>query len=92
MFYSIGYVEPDTSLMLAAGLGIAKSISSKRIDKRFAGEVMDDDTVGSMQDKNTDHNSNQLSSVTEGKEELEKKKKTTYQTEDQQKTYNFYFN
>jgi hypothetical protein len=27
--------------MLAAGLGIAKAISSKRVDKRFAGEVMD---------------------------------------------------
>jgi hypothetical protein len=26
MFYSIGYAEPDTSLMLAAGLGIAKAI------------------------------------------------------------------
>ena len=36
---------------------------------------MDDDTVGSMQDENTDHNSNQLSSVTLGKEEPEKKKK-----------------
>ena len=42
--------------MLAAGLGIAKAISSKRVDKRFAGEVMDDDTVGSTQDENTDHN------------------------------------
>ena len=84
--------EPDTSLMLAAGLGIAKAISSKRVGKRFAGEVMDDDTVGSTQDENTDHNSNQLSSVTEGKEESEKKKKITYQTEDLQKTYNFYFN
>jgi hypothetical protein len=73
MFYSIGYVEPDTSLMLAAGLGIAKAISSKRVDKRFVGEVMDDDTVGSTQDENTDQNSNQLSSVTEGKEEPEKK-------------------
>ena len=59
MFYSIGYVEPDTSLMLAAGLGIAKAISSKRVDKTFAGEVMDDETVGSTQDENTDHNSNQ---------------------------------
>ena len=39
-----------------------------------------------------DHNSNQLSSVTEGKEEPEKKKKITYKTEDLQKTYNFYFN
>ena len=57
MFYSIGYVEPDTSLMLAAGLGIAKAISSKRVDKRFAGEVMDDETVGLTQDVNTDHNS-----------------------------------
>ena len=50
---------------------------------------MDDDTVGSTQDENTDNNSNQLSSVTEG---IEKKKKITYKTEDQQKTYNFYFN
>ena len=83
----MGYVEPDTSLtlMLAAGLGIAKAISSKRVDKRFVGEVMDDDTVGSTQDENTDNNSNQLSSVTEG---IEKEKKT----EDLQKTYNFYFN
>ena len=32
------------------------------------------------------HNSNQLSSVTEGKEEPEIKKKLNYQTEDQQKT------
>jgi hypothetical protein len=71
MFYSIGYVEPDTSLMLTAGQLIAKAISSKRLDKRFVGEVMDDDTVGSTQDENTDHNSNQLSSVTEGKEESE---------------------
>jgi len=54
MFYSKGYVEPDTSLMLAAGLGIA------RVDKRFVGEVMIDDTVGSTQDENTDNNSNQL--------------------------------
>jgi hypothetical protein len=92
MFYSIGYVEPDTSLMLAAGLGIAKAISSKRVDKRFAAEVMDDDTIGSTQDENTDHNSNQQSSVTEGKEEPEKKKKITYKTEDLQKTYNFYLN
>ena len=92
MFWLIGYVEPDTSLMLAAGLGIAKAISSKRVDKRFAGEVMDDDTVGSTQDENTDHNCNELSSVKEGKEEPEKRKKITYQTEDQQKTYNFYFN
>jgi hypothetical protein len=38
MFYSIGcVVEPDTSLMLATGLGIAKAISSKRVDKRFVG-------------------------------------------------------
>jgi hypothetical protein len=44
------------------------------------------------QDENTDHNSNQLSSVTEGKEEPEKKKKITYKTEDLQKTYKFYFN
>ena len=55
MFYSIGYDEPDTSLMLAAGLGIAKAISSKRVDKRFVGEVMDDDTVGSTQDENTSY-------------------------------------
>jgi hypothetical protein len=90
----MGYVEPDTSLtlMLAAGLGIAKAISSKRVDKRFVGEVMDDDTVGSTQDESTDHNSNQLSSVTERKEEPEKKKKKIYKTEDLQKTYNFYFN
>ena len=60
MFYSIGYVEPHTSLMLAAGLEIAKAISSKRVDKRFVGEVMDGDTVGSTQDENTYHNSNQL--------------------------------
>ena len=45
LYYSIGYVEPDKSLMLAAGLGAAKGISSKKVDKRFAGEVMDDDTV-----------------------------------------------
>ena len=82
MFYSIGYVQPDTSLMLAAGLGIAKAISSKRVDKRFVGEVMDDDTVGSTQDENTDHNSNQLSSLTEWKEEPEKKKKINYKTEE----------
>ena len=75
MFYSIVYVEPDTSLMLAAGLGIAKAISSKRVDQRFVGEVVDDDTVGSTQDESTDHNSNQLSSVTEGKEEPEKRRK-----------------
>ena len=78
--------------MLAAGLGIAKAISSKWVDKRLVGEVMDDDTVGSTQDEKTDHNCNELSSVKEGKEEPEKKKKITYQTEDQQKTYNFYFN
>jgi len=72
--------------MLAAGLGIAKAISSKRVDKRFAGEVMDDDTVGSMQDENMDHNSYRR----QGR--AWKKKKRTYQTEDQQKTYNFYFN
>jgi len=76
--------------MLAAGLGIAKAITTKRVDKRFAGEVMDDDTVGSTQDENTDHNSNQLS-VKEGNEEPEKKKKISFQTEDQQKTYNFFF-
>ncbi len=75
MFYSIGYVEPDTSLMLVAGLGIAKAISSKRVDKRFAGEVMDDETVGSTQDENTDHNSNHLSSISEGREEPENTKK-----------------
>jgi hypothetical protein len=92
MFYSIEYVEPDTSLMLAAGLGIAKAISTKRVDKRFAGEVMDDDTVGSTQDENTDDNSNQLSSIKEGNEEPEKKKKISFQAEDQQKIYNFYFN
>ena len=72
MFYSIGYNEPDTYLMLAAGLGIAKAISSKRVDKRLVGEVMDDDTVGSTQDENRDRNSNQLS---EGKEEPEKRRK-----------------
>jgi hypothetical protein len=38
--------------MLAAGLGIIKAISSRRVDKRFVGEVMDDDTVGSTQDEN----------------------------------------
>jgi hypothetical protein len=70
MFYSIGYVEPDTSLMLAAGLGIAKAISSKR----FTGEVMDDETVGSTQDENTDHNSNQLSSITEGRKSQKKRR------------------
>ena len=86
MFYSIGYNEPDTSLMLAAGHGIAKAISSKRVDKRFAGEVMDDDTVGSTQDENMDHNSYKR------QERAWKNKKLTYQTEDQQKTYNFYFN
>ena len=55
MFYSIGYVEPETSLMLAAGLGIAEAISSNRVDKRFACEVMDDDTAGSTQDGNKDY-------------------------------------
>ncbi len=33
---------------------------------------MDDDTVGSKQDENTDHNSNQLSSVTEGRKSQKK--------------------
>ena len=70
--------------MLAAGLGIAKAISTKRVDYRFSGEVMDDYTVGSTQDENTDHNSNQLS-VKEGNEEPEKKKKISFQT------YNFFF-
>ena len=74
MFDSIGYVEPDTFLMLAAGLGIAKATSSKRVDKRFAGEVMDDDTVGSTQDENTDSNRNQLSSGVEEQEEPEKRR------------------
>jgi hypothetical protein len=41
----VGYIEPDTSLLMAAGLGIAKAISSKQDHSRFAGEVMDDDTV-----------------------------------------------
>ena len=36
---------------------------------------MDDETEGSTQDENTDHNSNQLSSITEGRKELENKKK-----------------
>ena len=36
---------------------------------------MDDETVGSTQDENTDHNSTQLSSITEGREEPENKKK-----------------
>ncbi len=36
---------------------------------------MDDETVGSTQYENTDHKSNQLSSITEGREEPEKKKK-----------------
>jgi hypothetical protein len=42
MFSYIGYVEQ----------GIAKAISSKRADKRFVGEVMDDDIVGLTQDEN----------------------------------------
>ena len=79
MFYSIGYVEPDTSLMLAAGLGIAKAISSKRVDKRFAGEVMDDETVGST-------------IINYRREGRARKEEETYQTENQQKTYDFYFN
>lgn len=33
-----------------AGQGIAEAISSKRVDKRFAGKVMDDDTLGSTQE------------------------------------------
>jgi hypothetical protein len=41
--------------------------------------------VGSTQDENADHNSNELSSVTERKEETEKKKILTYQN-----SYNFY--
>ena len=69
MFYSIGYVEPDTSLMLAVAL------CKELIKGLFAGEVMDDETVRSTQDENTDHNSNQLSSITEGREEPENKKK-----------------
>jgi hypothetical protein len=60
--------------MLAAGLGIAKAILSNRVDKRCAGEVMDDDTVGSTQDENKDYYRNQLSSVTEEKEESEKRR------------------
>ncbi len=36
---------------------------------------MGHETVGSTQDVNTDHNSNQLSSITEGREEPENKKK-----------------
>ena len=31
---------------------------------------MDDETVGSTQDENTDHNSNQLSSITENKKKI----------------------
>jgi hypothetical protein len=56
MFYLIGYVDSKTSLMLAAGPEKAKAVSSNRVDKRFAGEVMDDETEGSTQDENTDHN------------------------------------
>jgi hypothetical protein len=68
MFYLIGYVDSETSFILAADLEIAKAVSSNRVDKRFNGEVMDD-TVGSMQDEN-----NCLSSVTQGKEEPEKRR------------------
>jgi hypothetical protein len=45
----------------------SKATSSKRIYRRFAG-VIDDDTVGSMQDN---YYHNHLSSVTEEKEEPE---------------------
>jgi len=35
---------------MAAGLGIAKAISSKKNSKNFAGEVMDDDTASEDED------------------------------------------
>jgi hypothetical protein len=35
---------------MAAGLGIAKAISSKKKSKHFAGEVMDDDTATEDED------------------------------------------
>ena len=48
----LGYIVPDSSLLMAAGLGIAKAISSKKKSKHFAGEVMDDDTA--TEDENDD--------------------------------------
>jgi hypothetical protein len=44
LFIYIGYIEPDSSLLLAAGHGIAKAIDSKPDHFRFAGEIMENDT------------------------------------------------
>ena len=37
-------MAPDPSLLMAAGLGIAKAISAKQNPRRFTGEVMDNDS------------------------------------------------
>jgi len=52
----IGYVAPDPSLLMAAGLGIAKAISAKQNPRRFAGEVMDNDTDEDNNNDDDDEN------------------------------------
>ena len=42
-------------MLLQAGLGIAKAISSKQDHKRFAGEVLDDETI---HDNDTENDEN----------------------------------
>ena len=42
-----GYTEPDTSLLIAVGLGIAKAIGSKQDHSRYGGCENDDGQVKS---------------------------------------------
>ena len=84
MFYLIGYVDSKTSLMLAAGPEKAKAVSSNRVDKRFAGEVVDDPAMMILLDQCKMRIINYH--LLHKERRSQKKKKLTYKSEE-----GFYF-
>ena len=49
-------MAPDPSLLMAAGLGIAKAMSAKQNPRRFAGEVMDNESDDDDEDETINEN------------------------------------
>jgi len=72
-------------LLLQAGLGIANAISSKKDNKRFAGEVLDDETVDE-----SDAENNAMKDNNEMQENNQSKKQKKMTLSEGNKTMNFY--
>jgi hypothetical protein len=56
-------IAPDSSFLMAAGLGIAKAINSNKKSKHFAEEVMDDETATDDEDHDANKVDADLSSI-----------------------------